>query len=45
MSKFDVDFPHVRTNADIAAVLAHYGIELKGKGAQKNLITPVPTQV
>lgn len=35
MTKFDVDYPHVRANADIMAVLAHYQVELSGEGEQR----------
>ncbi len=38
--KYDVDFAHVRAHADMAAVLAHYGITLKGTGAQKEGLCP-----
>ena len=35
MAKFDVDFPHVRENADIVAVMAHYNVTLIGDGEQR----------
>ena len=35
MAKFDVDFPHVRENADIVAVMAHYNVTLNGDGDQR----------
>jgi DNA primase len=35
MAKFDVDFAHVRQNADIVAVLAHYEIGVDGEGEQR----------
>lgn len=40
---FDVDFQHVRSHADFAAVLAHYGIELKGTGEQRKALCPFHT--
>ncbi|HUS95782.1 MAG TPA: CHC2 zinc finger domain-containing protein [Hyphomicrobiaceae bacterium] len=40
MSKFDVDFPHVRKNGDIVAVLTHYGVKLEGDGVQRKALCP-----
>ncbi len=40
MVKFDVDYPHVRQNADIVAVLAHYNVSLKGEGEQRKGLCP-----
>lgn len=41
MSKIhDVDYPFVRQNADIVAVLAHYNIELRGDGVQRKGLCP-----
>ncbi len=40
MARFDVDYPHVRENADIAAVLAHYNVELQGDGEQRKGLCP-----
>ncbi|KUO56862.1 MAG: hypothetical protein APF80_13420 [Alphaproteobacteria bacterium BRH_c36] len=40
MTKFDVDYPHVRENADIVAVLAHYQVELNGEGEQRKGLCP-----
>jgi len=40
MARFDVDYPHVRENADIVAVLAHYDIEVQGKGEQRKGLCP-----
>lgn len=41
--EFDVDFQHVRGNADMVAVLAHYGIALTGAGDQKIGLCPFHT--
>ncbi len=35
MPKNDVDFPFVKQNADIVAVLAHYNVSLSGDGVQR----------
>ncbi len=35
MARFDVDYPHVRQNGDIVAVLAHYKVSLTGEGEQR----------
>lgn len=40
MTRFDVDYPHVRQNANIVAVLAHYDVELKGDGEQRKGLCP-----
>ena len=40
MSNFDVDFPHVRKNGDIVAVLTHYGVKLDGEGVQRKALCP-----
>jgi DNA primase len=40
MSNFDVDFPHVRQNGDIVAVLTHYGVKLDGEGVQRKGLCP-----
>jgi DNA primase len=40
MANFDVDYAHVRQNADIVAVLAHYKVELNGDGEQRKGCCP-----
>ena len=40
MAKFDVNYPHVRENADIVAVLAHYDVALSGEGEQRKGLCP-----
>lgn len=35
MARHDVDFQHVRSNADIVAVLAHHNVVLTGDGEQR----------
>lgn len=40
MARFDVDYPYVRDNADIVAVLAHYDVQLKGDGEQRKGLCP-----
>ena len=40
MTRFDVDYPHVRNNADIVAVLAHYKVALIGEGDQRKALCP-----
>ena len=41
MAKFDVDYPHVRENADIVAVLEHYDVTLVGQGEQRKGLCPL----
>jgi hypothetical protein len=43
MANFDVDYAHVRQNADIVAVLAHYKVELNGDGEQRKGCCPFMT--
>ena len=40
MGRFDVDYPHVRQNADIVAVLAHFDVTLIGDGEQRKGLCP-----
>ena len=35
MARYEVDFQHVRANADIVAVLAHHKVSLQGDGEQR----------
>lgn len=35
-----IDFRHVREHADFAAILAHYGLKLSGRGRQQKLRCP-----
>ncbi len=40
MGRFDVDYPHVRSNADIVAVFAGYNVALRGDGEQRKGCCP-----